>query len=141
MNIRVPIPVKMVITSSSKTEKFDDIQFKMNQIHKELEQLQFQQKKLFINVKKKGIEAINEVQQRMDYEFKRRQEMLEVLTEQYKQWEKLEEGDEIYYSTVEAEIDIEVGFSWEDIQRQEIVIRDGVIIEIRGGYLNGNPIY
>jgi len=132
MKIKLPIPVKMVVTLSSKQETLSEIESKMSQIHKEIEQLQFQQKKLYVEAKKKGMDAINKVQDRIDFEFNRRQEKLEVLTEQWKLWENIIEGDEILYSTVEAEVDIMVGVSWKGIQKKEIVIKDGIIIEIRG---------
>ncbi|WP_245683792.1 YlqD family protein [Vulcanibacillus modesticaldus] len=133
MKIKVPIPVKMVVTNNYKANMIVEIEKSIKQIKIELEQLQFQQKKLLSEAKKKGNEAVRIVQERIGYEHQRRKEKLDKLVIQLEQVERLKEGEEIFYSTVESEIEIKVGDSWDEINRfSEIVVKDGVIIDIRG---------
>ncbi|TCS79213.1 YlqD family protein [Tepidibacillus fermentans] len=142
MKIKVPIPVKMIVTDSSKIKMRNEINESIRKLNVELEQLQFQQKKLMNEAQKKGREAVRIVQERMDYETNRRKEKLVTLTEQLNHLEKIEEGEEIFHRFVEAEMEIHVGDSWNQIfHGNEIVIKDGIVIEIRKGALDGNTIY
>lgn len=132
MKVKVPVPVKMIITKNSKLNLVSEIENAMRNIKLELEQLQFQQKKLLNEAQKKGAEAVRIVQDRLGYEHKRRKEKLDQLIIQLEQIEKLEEGDEILHSTVESEIEINIGDSWED-NISEIILRDGIVVDIRKG--------
>jgi len=137
MKIKVPVPVKMVVTERLKKDLLGDMKESIQELKIELEQLQFQQKKLLAEAKKKGKESLQLVQERIRMEQRKRKEKLDQLYIQVEQVEKLEEGEELLKNTVEAEMEIEIGQSWDEIYySQEIVIKDGVIIEIRKGKSN-----
>ena len=129
----MPVPVKIVVTQDYLIKKHQEIEREIEQLHRELEQIQFQKKKLIMEVNKKGLQAIHRVEERIQFEKERREEKLTNLTEQTKQLEKLNLGDEILYRTVEAEIDVKVGDQWDQIQHSQIIIKDGIVIEIRKG--------
>ncbi|GBF11646.1 YlqD family protein [Tepidibacillus infernus] len=132
MKIKIPVPVKMVVTNQSKQLLVTEIEQSMKQIKVELEQLKFQQKKLLTEAEKKGKEAVRIVQDRIGYEHQKRKEKLEQLVVQLEQVEKLNIGDEIFHSTVDTEIEVNVGDHWDQIfHRYEIIIKDGIITEIR----------
>lgn len=134
MKIKVPIPVKMIITEKVKVELIKETKENFNQIEIELEQLQFQKKKLLVDAKKKSSNAVSDVEIRMDYEEARRKEKLDSLEIQLSILEKLEEGDIINNGNVEAEFEVNVGDSWNDINNNyAIIVKDGVIVEIRKG--------
>lgn len=134
MKIRVPIPVKMLITNQTKLNMLNEIRQSIHQMKMEMEQLQFQQKKLMADAQKKGKEAVRIVQDRIGMEHQKRKEKLDRLYIQVEQLERLEEGEEILHSTVETEIEIQIGQSWDEVtQSQEIIIKDGIIFDIRRG--------
>ncbi len=134
MKIIVPIPIKMVITDDSKEKLLKEYKDSIHQLKIELEQLQFQQKKLIIEAQKKGSEAVRIVQDRIGYEHQKRKEKIERLVHQIEQVSSLSDGDEILHSTVDSEIEINIGDSWDDIMNhKEIIITDGKIVDIRKG--------
>jgi len=109
-----------------------DIEKSIDKIKLELEQLQFQHKKLISEAQKRGNEAVRIVHDRIGLEHQKRKEKLEILMLQLEQIERLQEGDEILHDTVEAEVDVKIGDSWDYINAsREIIIKDGVIIAIR----------
>lgn len=133
MKIRIPIPVKVIVTSGMKGKLLNDIEQSIGKIKIELEQLQFQQKKLLFDAQKKGSEAIRIVHERIDQENKKRTEKLDILISQLEHIEKLQEGDIILQETVESEVDINIGDKWDLIfKSKEIIIKDGIVIDIRG---------
>lgn len=132
MNIRVPISVKMVITEDYRKKIFEEINSSIEQVKLELEQLQFQHKRLLSEAQKKGTEAVRIVQDRIGFEHKKRKEKLDRLMIQLDQVERLSDGEEILHTTVESEVDINIGDSWDGIfSQKEIVVKDGIIIDIR----------
>lgn len=134
MKIKIPVPIKLVVTLKTKEKLLMDIEKSIEKIKLELEQLQFQHKKLISEAQKKGNEAVRIVHDRIGHEHQKRKEKLDILMLQLEQIERLEEGDEILHDTVEAEIDVKIGDSWENIiTSREIILKDGVIIEIREG--------
>ncbi len=134
MRIKVPVPVYMLMTEKTKNNMLNEIKQTIQQIKIELDQLQFQQKKLFTEAQKKGKEAVRIVQERIGLEHQKRKEKLERLYIQLEQVDKLNEGDKILYNTLETEVEVEIGQSWDEIfHSQEIVIKDGIIIDIGKG--------
>lgn len=134
MKIKIPVPIRLVVTLKTKEKLLMDIEKSIDRIKLELEQLQFQHKKLISEAQKKGNEAVRIVHDRIGHEHQRRKEKLDILMIQLEQIEKLQEGDVILHDTVEAEVDVKIGDSWDNISTsREIVIKDGVIIAIREG--------
>ena len=134
MKIKVPVQVKLVVTPATREKLLKEVERAINQIKMELEQLQFQHKKLLSEAQKKGNEAVNIVHDRIVDEHQKRKEKLEILISQLEQIEKLEEGDEILRDTLETEIELNIGDSWNTIYKiREIIVKDDIIIEIREG--------
>lgn len=133
MKIITPIPVRKVITYKTKNELIIEIKKDCDQVKMELEQLLFQKKKLLVIAKKKGTKAVNEVEMKINIEQVRRKEKLENLDLQLSIMEKLEDGVEINDGNVQVELDVNIGDSWEDINNYALIVKDGVIIDIRKG--------
>lgn len=131
MKIKIPVPVKLIVTLETKGKLLKDIEKSIEKIKLELEQLQFQHKKLINDAQKKGSEAVRIVHDRIGLEHQKRKEKLDILLLQLEQIERLEEGDEILHDTVEAEVEVKIDDSWDNIYNSRaIVIKDGVIIDI-----------
>ena len=138
MKVLVPVVVKMIITDKSRAKIIDEFKASIQQLKLELEQLQFQHKKLLNAAQKKGGEAVKLVQEKISVEKLKREEKIDKLFVQLDQLDKLEAGKEILHSTLETEVEINVNDPWDDLNHlKEIIVKDGIIIEIR----RGSPLF
>lgn len=134
MRIRRPVTVKMIVTDETKKQLLDQCTQSIRQLELELEQLSFERRKWLHRAEKQGREAIQHAEKRLNKEEIERKEKLEQLKMQYEQIETLQEGSEIIHSQVESEVTVKPGDRWEELMRgAEIVIKDGIVYEIRGG--------
>lgn len=132
ITIRRPVSVKMIVTEQSKAKIDADYRSSIRRIKLEMEQLQFQGKKLIAEAQKKGNDAVKIVQDRIGQEFRTRREKLEWLHLQLEQLNGLPIGSEIAHGTVDSECTVQVGDNWEQLmQKTEIVIKDSIVVEIR----------
>lgn len=132
MKIQVPVKVKWIVTPYIKNMWQTEIKNDIQVIERELEQLEFQSKKLLYEAMKKGPDALKIVQERIKLEENKRQDKIERLHIQLDEISRLEEGDRITRGSVQSEIEVGVGDNWEQcITDHEIVIKDGIIVEIK----------
>jgi hypothetical protein len=132
IKVRRPVAIIMILTEQSKTKMKQEYQESARRLKLEMEQLQFQGKKLMTEAQKKGNESVKLVQERIGQEYRGRREKLDIIMQQLEQLEHLEIGSELHHSTMESECTIQVGDNWEEwILGAEIVIKDAIIIEIR----------
>lgn len=134
MRIKRPVTVKMIVTGETKAQLLRQCEQSIRQVELELEQLSFERRKLLHRAEKQGREAMQQAEERLQQEVSERQGKLEQLQGQYKQIENLPEGSEIIHSQVESEVTVELGDNWEELMKgTEIVLKDGIVHEIRGG--------
>ncbi|MBO8162402.1 MAG: YlqD family protein [Brevibacillus sp.] len=129
-----PVQVKMIITETSRKLLLSEYRQKMKQLQSELQQWQFQGRKLLAEAQKKPGDAYKLAVERVAREERVRREKLEMLHFQIKQVENLPLGSEIAYTTVESSVQVKVGDVWDEVMGgTEIILKDGVIAEIRQG--------
>ncbi|WP_409275657.1 YlqD family protein [Neobacillus sp. SCS-31] len=126
MKILRTVAVKQVLTETSRQKLLDAYLHTKAQLEKECGQLKFEQKKL----EKAGKLPPAEIKRQFEKEILSRKERMEQLEFQIGQLHMLPLGSELKESEVQAIIDIKPGDPWEDSQ-EEIIIRDGIIEEIR----------
>lgn len=138
ITIHRPIQVRMIITETSRKLLLSEYRQREKELLNELEQWRFQSKKLLAEAQKKSGEAYRLAVERVNREERTRKEKLEVLRFQIKQTENLPEGQEIPYTTVESSVEVKVGDRWDEIMgATEIILKDGIITEIRQGGRSG----
>jgi hypothetical protein len=134
MKIIRPVQVKVILTEASKIELEKEYQDRLDQTKIELEQLRFQGKKVLHDAGKKGSDQIRVLQEKLRSEEKKKNEQIEHTQFQIEQLQLLPIGTEILHSTIDSEVQINVGDVWEDLMKNdEIIIKDGIIHEIREG--------
>jgi len=132
LKIKRPIIVKMVITEQLRTQLEVEYKQSIKKYEMELEQLQFQSKKLLQEAARKGVEAQRLVQDRLTKEEKARKEKIIECKELLSQLALVPDGSEVEYTQLEGEVEVRVGDDWDKlIRRAEIVVKDGIIVEIR----------
>lgn len=127
MKILQSVVVKQVLTEKSKKELLNNFESNLFQLRKECEQLQFEQKKLEKNSKFLG----HEIRNHFEVEIKKRTEKMKMVTFQIEQLNLLALGSEVKEKEVQAIVDVQIGDSWNNINQVEIVIKDGIVQEIR----------
>jgi hypothetical protein len=128
MKILQSVVVKQVITEKSKKELLANYDSTLFQLHKECEQLQFEQKKLEKTNKENSIS----IKAHFSNEIKVRQDKIKNVSFQLEQLHLLPIGSEIKEKEVQAIVEIQVGDDWLAKSRKtEIIIKDGIVQEIR----------
>lgn len=122
----------MILTDTLRSNLENEYDQTIKQVQVELEQLRFQSKKLLQEASKIGPEALRTAQKRLRREETERRERLARAQELKKQLEMLPNGREIVQSRVESEIEVKIGDHWDKIMTEaEIVVKDGIVVEIR----------
>ncbi|MGP4059803.1 YlqD family protein [Halobacillus sp. H74] len=122
------IPVKEILTASSRAQLKDKFDQRTQQLDRECRQLSFEQKKL---ERKPGI-AKQDVERRFSKEINRRKDQLRWLEYQRQQLDTLPDGSELETDEVEALVTVEEGDHWAEVtQEQQILIKDGKVIRAR----------
>ncbi|CAG9607437.1 hypothetical protein NEOCIP111885_01128 [Pseudoneobacillus rhizosphaerae] len=127
MKILQSVVVKQVLTENSKKELLNNFESNLYRLRKECEQLQFEQKRLEKNSKL----LVKDIRSQFENELKKRNEKMNMISFQIDQLNHLELGSEIKEKEVQAIIDVQVGDCWNKINQAEIVIKDGIVQEIR----------
>lgn len=131
MLIKRPVKVKMIMTPKTRDDFEKNYLGELHQIRLELEQLEFQNKKLLAEAKKKNIDS-QEMAIKIEQERKKRLLRLEQLEIRIKEILKIEDGVELNHSNIDSYVDVQVGDHWERVvESTEIVLKDGIIVEIR----------
>ncbi|MCP3026145.1 YlqD family protein [Halobacillus sp. A5] len=128
MQIIKRIPVKQILTETSRQALKDRFNKKYDQLDNESQQLQFEQKKIERNKEFNQ----NEVRQRFNKEIRLRRERMKRLQYQLNQLETLSNGEELKVDEVETLINVEEGDHYEELLGdRQIVIKDGIVIRAR----------
>jgi hypothetical protein len=134
MKIKRPILLKMILTPILRTKLEDEYKSVIRTYEHELEQLDFQSRKLLHDSSKKGSDAHKIIHDRLKHEEKLRKEKIAQHHQLLNQLAKIPEGNEIVHSELEGEVEVKVGERWDKlINKLEIVVKDDMIIEIRDG--------
>lgn len=124
--------VKQVVTESSKQKMLIDYNKKKKQLEKEISQLEFQLHKK-LKTSKNDYEYQNLLKSSFLKEIKERNDKVKMILFQIQQINDLELGSEVNDHVVESIVNIEIGDKWDEILNSEIVLKDGVVHEIRKG--------
>ncbi|OEF98571.1 YlqD family protein [Desulfuribacillus alkaliarsenatis] len=131
MLIKRPVKVKMVMTPQLRKQLEAEYLGELQQIRLELEQLEFQNKKLVLEAKRKKLDA-EQVNLKFKKEKQTRLSRLERLEIRIKEYLKLPDDVEIIHSTVDSYVNVKVGDKWDTlVEGVEIVLKDGIVVEIR----------
>jgi YlqD protein len=138
LKVNVPVPIKLILTEQTKQGIIGEINGAIQQIQNELDQIDFQSRKALQDAEKAGNQqAVAAIQGRVQQEVGVRMERREQMMQQLVQIQQSEIGSEIPGGQIDTSVEIRVGDVWEDVvQGTEIVLRDGVVAEIRraGGH-------
>lgn len=128
MKILHNVSVKKILTETTKETMVKQLFEEKFQLHKECEQLLFEQKKL--ERMKKYSSA--QLQAQFDKQIATRKEKIKIIDFQLEQIELLPIGAELDDQDVQVMTEIHIGDNWEKkVANKVIILEDGIVKEIR----------
>jgi|GEM_PF-359355 len=131
LTIKRPITVKAVVTDSLVKQTVTELQAGIRKVEAELQQLELHGRRLLGELEKQGQPRTAEFRQQMEAEKAKREETKANLLERIKEVSRLVPGEEVVQGTVDGIKEVRVGDQWEDVFATEIIVKDGIVVEIR----------
>ncbi|MHB1628862.1 MAG: YlqD family protein [Bacilli bacterium] len=132
LTIRQPVTVKMILTEETKQNWLAELRRLINGTIAELEELEFRSKQMLREAEKQGDAAVKATEEQIEMERMQRVQRREQLIAQLSQIQQMDLNAEVPNGTVETTVDVQIGDSWDAVLLGgEIVVKDGVVIEIR----------
>jgi len=129
--LKCPVTIKAKVTEDLKKQLANEIQNNIKKTDLELQQIEFQAKRIMAEQAKQDMQGLEAVRQQIDAETKKRLDFKNHLVDQLKESGQLEIGAEIVQGTLERIVEIKVGDEMPQIMNAEILVEDGKIIAFR----------
>jgi uncharacterized protein YdhG (YjbR/CyaY superfamily) len=132
MFLKQTVLLKVIVTEEFRKELLEKLREAVKEIDLGVEQLETQGRRYLLGMDPQNIQQMMALRQEIEEE-KRKQELVKAqLNEKIKEVESLPLGSEYLQGTMEGMVEVKVGDDlFQKVARQEIVIKDGIIIEIR----------
>lgn len=131
LTIKRPVIVKVKVTNGFKNQMAAEIQESIKKLDSELQQLDFQIKRMVVELEKRNPQGIPAARQHVETEKQKRLQAKNKLTEQLKNIGLLAIGSEVVQGSLESITEVNIGDDWNDIMGVEVVVSDNKIIDIR----------
>lgn len=125
------IKLKTIVTAEFKQQVIQEIQEGIKQIEAEINFLDQRYKKVITELTIKASPQVQGLREQLEWEKKKREEGKTGLLEQMKRLNELQEGTEIVQGEVMGPVELKIGDDWEKINNREIILKDGIIVEIK----------
>ncbi|MDD4344128.1 MAG: YlqD family protein [Eubacteriales bacterium] len=131
INITRKIVIKQVVTEEFKKVAVADLQNALKQAEVEMEDFEKKYRKMITEFTVKNLPQVDELRAQFEAEKERKGMLKNQLSEQFKAAMKLEIGNEIVQAVIDGPYELKIGDDFNKVNRQEIVIKDGIVQEIR----------
>jgi aspartate ammonia-lyase len=133
LKINVPVQITLILTEQTKQRITSEINGAIQQLQTEIEQIEFQGRRALDDAEKQGAgQAVQAITARINQERGMRLERREQAMQQLVQIQQTELGSEIPGGEMQTTVDVRVGDIFDEIVHgHEIVLKDGVVAEIR----------
>ncbi|PKM89830.1 MAG: hypothetical protein CVU87_04255 [Firmicutes bacterium HGW-Firmicutes-12] len=125
------IKLKTIVTEEFKKQVQQEIQDSVKQIEAEVNYLDQRYKKIITELTIKASPQAQGLREQLEWEKKKREEAKAGLLEQMKKLNELEEGTEVIQGETTGPVELKIGDNWDRINNREIVVKNGIIVEIR----------
>lgn len=130
MQVRRNVVVRAVVTPNLKERFLRELQASLDRIGAEQRELEARTRRYLLQ--SPTAEMASAIRQQVEIESRRYEVAKREIQDRMQEVERWREGDRVYYETLEGVVELKVGDSLEEkLEGAEIVIRDGVIIEIK----------
>ncbi|MEW6523438.1 MAG: YlqD family protein [Bacillota bacterium] len=133
MTIKTPVTVKAVVTEELQRRLAAEVQETLRRLETELAQVQFQLRRAVSEREKSNSAELAVLVEKLEQDAVRRQEIRSQLVERLKSIARLQPGELVVQGTAEGLVEIRPGMRWEQVTSTEIIIKNGVVMDIRLG--------
>jgi uncharacterized protein involved in exopolysaccharide biosynthesis len=138
--LKRPVNVKAIVTPRWKEEAQQQLQLQINQLDQQLQQLEIQGQRAINEIQKQSIsppgpQVMQQIESIQGQVNQRKSELLDQknqILQQLQQVQVLELNQEVNQGTIESVFTIEPGENLIQKMQVEILLRDGMVEEIRG---------
>jgi len=138
--LKRPINVKAIVTPRWKEEAQQQLQAQINQIDSQLQQLEMQGQRMIAELKKKslqppGPEVLNQIENIQNQVNEQKSKLLDQKNQSLQQLQQIQTFEleqEVSQGQIESVFAVEKGDNLIKKMQVEILLRDGVVEEIRG---------
>lgn len=138
--LKRPVSVKAIVTPRWKEEAQQQLQYQLNQLDNQLQQLEMQGQRAVAEIQKRSVQPpgpqttqqIDQVQAQVSQQKNKLLEQKNQMLQQLNQVQTLELDREVEQGQIDSFFRIEKGDNLIKKMRVEILLRDGVVEEIRG---------
>lgn len=138
--LKRPVSVKAIVTPRWKEEAQQQLQYQLNQLDNQLQQLEMQGQRAIAEIEKRSLQPpgpqttqqIEQVQAQVSQQKNKFLEQKNQMLQQLNQVQTLELDREVDQGQIDSFFRIEKGDNLIKKMRVEILLRDGVVEEIRG---------
>lgn len=131
INITRKIVLKQLVTENFKKKAVSELQGSLKQIEVEMDHFDKQYRKMITEFTVKGLPQADELKAQYQAEKERKNALKQQLSEQFKAAQALELGSEIVHSIIDGPAEVNVGDNFDQLNRHEILLEDGIVKEIR----------
>ncbi len=130
MQVRRNVVVRAVVTPNLKERFIRELQASLDRISAEQRELEARTRRYLLQ--SPTAEMASAIRQQVEIESRRYEVAKREIQDRMQEVERWREGDRVYYDTLEGVVELKVGDSLEEkLEGAEIVIQDGVIIDIK----------
>ncbi len=138
--LKRPVNVKAIVTPRWKEEAQQQLQLQLNQLDQQLQQLEIQGQRAINEIQKQSIsppgpQVMQQIESIQGQVNQRKSELLDQknqILQQLQQVQVLELNQEVNQGTIESVFTIEPGENLIQKMQVEVLLRDGIVEEIRG---------
>lgn len=131
INIIRKIAIKQVVTEEFKKAAVADLQNALKQAEVEMDDFEKKYRKMITEFTIKNLPQVDELKAQFEAEKERKRALKAQLSEQFNAAMKLEINSEIVQALIDGPYDLKIGDDFNKVNRQEIVIKNGIVQEIR----------
>ncbi len=132
ITIKRPVILKAIVTEKLKEELQAELQQAADQADIRIQQLEFTSKRYIQELQKTDIKQAMALRQQVQAEQQKNEQAKQQILERKRQIEELELDSEFVRGTLEGFVDVKEGDDLGKIMSAEIVVKDDIIVEVRG---------
>jgi hypothetical protein len=132
LTIKRPVAVRVIVTEEYKEQVLKELEEAVQAAQRDVERVEFEGRQLLAGVQSMDLQQALALRRGVEGEKSRREAVKREVQEQLEEVRNWKIGEEKLRGTLESTVDIKEGDDlWEKLQSAEIIIRDGVVVEIK----------
>ena len=134
LTIRRPVALHVIVTEEFKQELAAELREAADATRKRIEQLELEARRFLADVQRADLTQAMTARRRIEVERHRQEALREELAKQADDVANLELGSEFPRGTLEGIVEVKEGDNlYDKLSKATVVVKDGVILEIREG--------